>query len=316
MTTIPSPEPGVTTPPEISSILGGSVALPELASLKIHAATKRSMAEVGWTTAKVYKIVDLHGWQGILDIMGWTDEKRVAKISEALVAEGLPALPDDGVRREARQAREKRRALCRTCGKREKAKGKQKCVWCGLLALPIEEQIRHAELRLELAPEPHRARVPSEEWPEGERWCAGCQSFVPTFYATGSRCKACASKAAHSTRLKAVYGITREEYEELLEYQDGVCYICRRNALSRRLSVDHDHKSGEVRGLLCSDNERGCNHAILGNISGIEMARRIVDYLEEPPARRLFGTKVGRIEPPAGSTINEDGVDIFDPFAE
>lgn len=284
-------------------------------AVKIHASTKKSLKEVGFTVWHVYRVVDIHGWLGVMDIMGW-DEARMRKLAEALEQAGLPVLPDDGVRREARQAREKRRALCRTCGKREKAKGKQKCQWCWLLAQPIEDQIRHAEIRLELTPEDQRrARVPADEWPGGERWCAGCQTMVPTFYATGSRCKACASKAAHSTRLKAIYGITREEYEQLLEYQDGCCYICRRTARSRRLAVDHDHKSGEVRGLLCSDNERGCNHAILGNISGIEMARRIVDYLEEPPARRLFGAQVGRVEP-AGSTVNDEGVEIFDPFGE
>lgn len=313
--TTPSPD-RVDAPPTIAEIAGG-VVTPDvtLEDLKIHASTKKSMLEIGWTIQKIYKIVDLHGWQGILNIMEWRGDDKIQKISDALVAQGLPALPDDGERREAREAKEKRRALCITCGRRQKMKSKQKCQWCWLLAQPIEEQIRHAELRLEMAPEPHRPRVPAEEWPDGERWCASCQSFIPTTYATGSRCKACASKASHATRLKATYGITREEYEALLEFQEHRCALCHRKVHSRRLAVDHDHKTGEVRGLLCSDSERGCNHAVLGNITGIEMARRIVDYLEEPVARRLFGGQVGRVEPAKGQTVNAEGLDIFDPFA-
>lgn len=309
----PSPDGPQTTPPTIADIVGG-VPVPPLEDLKIHASTKKSMVEVGWTTWHLYKIVDLHGWQGIKDIQGWTDDSRIAKISDALVAAGLPALPDDGARREVREAKVKRDKLCMTCGRYPKAKGKRKCRWCWLLAQPIEDQIHHAELRLEMAPEPHRPRVPSSEWPEGERWCAGCQTFIPNLYATGSRCKACASKASHDTRLKATYGITREEYAELLEFQGGRCFICQRQVHSRRLAVDHDHKTGEVRGLLCSDNERGCNHAVLGNIRDIDMARRIVGYLEEPPARRLFGKEVGRADPPAQLRVTDDR-EIYDPFA-
>lgn len=313
--TTPSSEPEATTPPTDADSVGGVV----LADLKLHGSLKKSLIEVKWTIPLLYKIVDMHGWQGIVDIMDWKDDSRVTKISDALVAAGLPPLPDDGVRREAREAKAKRQALCRTCGKREKAKGKQKCRWCWLLAQPIEDQIRAAELRLEMAPEPHRSRVSPDEWPEGERWCAGCQSFIPTFYATGSRCKACASKAAHATRLKAVYGITREEYEALEAFQDGRCWVCHRKARSKRLAVDHNHKTGEVRGLLCSDNERGCNAVLIALIEmhgGLDVARRIVDYFEEPPARRFFGEMKGRLEPPKGATVNEQGVDIFDPFAE
>lgn len=310
VSTTPSPDTQ-TAPPTIADIVGGVPVSVSLEDLSIHASTKKSLLDVGWTIQKIYKVVELHGWQGIKDIMEYRDDSKIEKISAALVEAGLPALPDDKERRAVREVKEKRRALCMTCQRREKMKGKQKCRWCWLLAQPIEEQIRHADLRLEMAPEPHRPRVPEKEWPAGERWCAGCQSFVPTTYATGSRCKACASKAAHATRLKAVYGITREEYEELLEYQDSRCWICQRQVHSKRLAVDHDHKTGEVRGLLCSDNERGCNRAVLGNIRGIEMARRIVDYLEEPPARRLFGKEVGRIEPSTSYT----GVDIYDPFA-
>ena len=84
-------------------------------------------------------------------------------------------------------------------------------------------------------------------------------------------------------------GFTREDYEALWKAQGGRCYICRRESRSKRLAVDHDHATGEVRGLLCADSERGCNHAILGNIRDLAMAKRIVSYLENPPARRVLG---------------------------
>jgi DNA-binding transcriptional MerR regulator len=55
------------------------------------------------------------------------------------------------------------------------------------------------------------------------------------------------------SRLRHRYGITLEEYEEMLERQDGRCAICRRPPPEgKRLHVDHNHETGEVRGLLCS----------------------------------------------------------------
>jgi hypothetical protein len=58
----------------------------------------------------------------------------------------------------------------------------------------------------------------------------------------------------------ANYGITPNQYEELLERQGGTCAICPRTADSqkRRLHVDHDHSTGKVRGLLCDQ----CNRAV------------------------------------------------------
>lgn len=54
------------------------------------------------------------------------------------------------------------------------------------------------------------------------------------------------------SRLETRYGVTREEYETLLNKQNGVCAICGGvNSDGRRLHVDHDHDSGAVRGLLC-----------------------------------------------------------------
>ena len=63
-----------------------------------------------------------------------------------------------------------------------------------------------------------------------------------------SRCKA----YRREYFLKYTYGITLADYDEMLEQQHGVCVICGGvNFAGQRLCVDHDHVTGEVRGLLC-----------------------------------------------------------------
>src|SRR5438105_9932161 len=63
---------------------------------------------------------------------------------------------------------------------------------------------------------------------------------------------------ATSNILKKKFGITQAEYDQMFEEQDGVCKICRKpesricRGILCRLAVDHDHKTGKVRGLLCS----------------------------------------------------------------
>lgn len=52
--------------------------------------------------------------------------------------------------------------------------------------------------------------------------------------------------------------LSDNEYRTLLEAQGGICAICGRKPEGQRLVVDHDHKSGRVRGLLC----RSCNLGI------------------------------------------------------
>lgn len=59
-------------------------------------------------------------------------------------------------------------------------------------------------------------------------------------------------------KLKKKYGITILEYNSMLFKQSGVCAICGNVATGgRRLSVDHDHASGNVRGLLCQNCNAG-----------------------------------------------------------
>lgn len=74
-----------------------------------------------------------------------------------------------------------------------------------------------------------------------------------------------ASRAFHAQRpqwksrdlgLRRAYGITIFQYNAMLEDQGHVCRICG-EAPVRRLAVDHDHKTGRVRGLLCWNCNRG-----------------------------------------------------------
>lgn len=260
---------------------------------------KAQLVDSVQTLARLYRVVELGGTEGLCNILTW-EQPQVDQLNAALVAHEHEPIPDltkatiaeERAIERARRGQEPKqeKGLCMTCGKRQKMKPKRRCYWCYLAVQPIELQIQAAEARRALVPEgqDYRARVPQAEWPEGERWCSGCQGFVPLDYCRGSRCRAHASLAAHEQRLGSVYGITREQYEQLLKYQGYRCYICRRQVHSKRLAVDHDHATGEVRGLLCADSERGCNHKVVGLMSGIDMAKRVVEYLEDPPARRVL----------------------------
>ena len=79
--------------------------------------------------------------------------------------------------------------------------------------------------------------------------------------------------------LKRRYDISRTQYESLLQLQGGRCAICRRGpegSGKKKLTVDHDHLTGEVRGLLCNH----CNVA-LGNLRDDPLVvRAALAYLE------------------------------------
>lgn len=75
------------------------------------------------------------------------------------------------------------------------------------------------------------------------------------------------------------YGITQEKYEELLADQGGCCAICGKtpDEEGRNLAVDHDHKTGEIFGILCMI----CNKALVGNIREASAFERAADYLRK-----------------------------------
>lgn len=79
--------------------------------------------------------------------------------------------------------------------------------------------------------------------------------------------------------LQRKYGISLEEYHELLERQDGGCAICGvEPADCAVLDVDHDHETGRVRGLLCNAHNRALG-LFKDNAAWLQKA---VDYLAQP----------------------------------
>lgn len=110
------------------------------------------------------------------------------------------------------------------------------------------------------------------------------------------RCKSCDNKArqnwqrnnperakesAHFRNIKKRYGITKEEYNKMLKQQNYKCAICGAETANRNVNysfcVDHNHTTGEVRGLLCSN----CNRALGLLQDNPEILRKAAKYLEE-----------------------------------
>lgn len=58
------------------------------------------------------------------------------------------------------------------------------------------------------------------------------------------------AQTARARRLLKVYGLTEADFARLEQLQEGTCSICHKVPRGR-LQVDHDHKTGEIRGLLC-----------------------------------------------------------------
>lgn len=92
----------------------------------------------------------------------------------------------------------------------------------------------------------------------GKRKCAECGrcKTIKNFSYRKTKCNLCyrSSDAYRNQRdryLRSNYGITADEYDQLLEAQGGGCAICGGQSGGKHLAVDHDHDTMKVRGLLC-----------------------------------------------------------------
>lgn len=86
-------------------------------------------------------------------------------------------------------------------------------------------------------------------------------------------------------RLKRLFNISLEEYDKILNFQNSTCAICGLPPKTGNLAVDHDHKTGLVRGLLCM----WCNRSIAIFRDNTEKLKNAAKYLETPPASLALG---------------------------
>ena len=151
----------------------------------------------------------------------------------------------------------------------------------------------------------------NESYPDKTKRCENCKKDFPlTEFHTNPRklkrgtkiyyysiCKTCVSKNNNSPEGKDKYfrrtykNFSHEKYQQILESQNNSCWICKckvsdpRNKVKPNLnenadlyfSVDHDHKTGIVRGLLC----KSCNTSLGGFDDSKELLQRAIEYLEE-----------------------------------
>lgn len=135
------------------------------------------------------------------------------------------------------------------------------------------------------------------------RQCPRCSSeFVPAPYYINAMCVPCFNKYRRERHSKGIgvltaeqkrdanlrqnYGITAEQYDQIFTQQNGACAVCKQSETRiehrskakyiRYLSVDHDHETGQIRALLCSD----CNTALGLLKEDTKRIQALLDYLK------------------------------------
>lgn len=125
------------------------------------------------------------------------------------------------------------------------------------------------------------------------KYCPKCEieKQHSEFYSNKARydglhswCKSCSKSNNRYHHLLRKYDLTEQQYFEILEQQNELCKICGQieTHLSNvgevvLLSVDHDHITGKVRGLLCDS----CNNGLGRFKDNIEYLQSAISYLQE-----------------------------------
>lgn len=156
---------------------------------------------------------------------------------------------------------------CADCGETVK-----RCGACELYKLTAEFKLKEKDSRSGL-----------------HSWCSRCLSKARSRYHK----KKCETDPTHLKRhrLQRRYGITLEEFADLLTSQDGRCAICRSAdpRIKSGWAVDHNHATGEVRGLLC----RPCNMVVgVHELYNIPVTFEFLSYLSNPPARTILSPRL------------------------
>ena len=89
-----------------------------------------------------------------------------------------------------------------------------------------------------------------------------------------SWCRDCMNEYLRNYHFISRFGITREERNNLIRQQNGLCAICQRK---KKLGVDHNHKTKSIRGMLCNS----CNAWIANIREDLKLVKRAYKYLQK-----------------------------------
>ncbi|MGC9537968.1 endonuclease VII domain-containing protein [Streptomyces sp. UG1] len=149
----------------------------------------------------------------------------------------------------------------------------------GLQAYCRECSAEYYRQRQEAKGKKVREKVPV---PPGHKLCPQCSQVKPhsdwgrsksTSDGWASYCRACRAERDRASHFKRKFGLTEAERDELIASQMGLCAICLK---APAVHVDHCHKTGRVRGVLCFN----CNSGLGLLRDDPDVINRAADYLE------------------------------------
>ncbi|MFA5208282.1 MAG: endonuclease VII domain-containing protein [Candidatus Paceibacterota bacterium] len=157
---------------------------------------------------------------------------------------------------------------CQQCGKEYKSSPSKNMKYCGRDCYYESKKIIIIDRMKQCTKCNELKNI--DEFPPDKRTVSG----------KGSYCRKC----GRNSYIINKYNIDEIEYENYFKLQNGVCAICgkpetsfdRKQGIIRRLAIDHDHVTGKVRGLLCSN----CNQGIGRMSDDISILKSAIKYLE------------------------------------
>jgi hypothetical protein len=107
----------------------------------------------------------------------------------------------------------------------------------------------------------------------------GIEKPLSEFYKNRNKprqdCKVCHEKTKIKSRIGA-YGITVNQFNGMLVLQNNACAICKvKFIVKKHRHIDHDHKTGKVRGILCHK----CNTSLGHFCDSIQILKSAIEYL-------------------------------------
>ena len=108
----------------------------------------------------------------------------------------------------------------------------------------------------------------------GTKECLNCKEIYQIESGPQKYCKKCSPNHVAYRYMKS-YGLTHEEHKKLIDKNNNLCWLCNKR---KAIRIDHDHKTGKVRGVLCGF----CNQSLAmidNEQKPLEMIEKIKKYL-------------------------------------